>query len=68
MDGSVRQVQVSFADKLTLNLKLKASGPTGYFSPLLPQDETAIGNIPPAEAEQMYYAVLDTRDGRIALL
>ncbi|MDC7677449.1 M20/M25/M40 family metallo-hydrolase [Asticcacaulis machinosus] len=44
-DGVVRELTVSRADKLTLNLRLKTSGPTGHSSRPLPLDQTANGQL-----------------------
>lgn len=44
-DGRVREMQVSYADKLTLNLKLRTQGRTGHSSRPLPLDETANGQL-----------------------
>ena len=41
----VRRVAVSYADKLTVNLKLTVSGPTGHSSRPLPVDTTANGQL-----------------------
>lgn len=44
-DGRVRELHVSYADKLTLNLKIKTRGPTGHSSRPLPLTETANGQL-----------------------
>lgn len=44
-DGAVREMQVSYADKLTLNLKIKTNGPTGHSSRPMPIDGTANGQL-----------------------
>lgn len=44
-DGTVRQVNVSIADKQTLNLKLKAKGPAAHSSFPLPPMTTANGQL-----------------------
>lgn len=44
-DGRVREMQVSYADKLTLNLKIRTRGPTGHSSRPLPLTETANGQL-----------------------
>lgn len=44
-DGVVRQVNVSIADKQTLNLKLKAKGPAGHSSFPMPPMSTANGQL-----------------------
>lgn len=54
-DGVIRQIQVTCADKLTLNLKLKAIGPTGHSSRPLPLSETANGQLVTALARLNAY-------------
>ncbi|UFZ02751.1 M20/M25/M40 family metallo-hydrolase [Bradyrhizobium ontarionense] len=44
-DGRIQQLQISYADKLTLNLKLKAHGPTGHSSRPLPVMASANGQL-----------------------
>lgn len=44
-DGRVREMQVSYADKLTLNLRIRTRGPTGHSSRPLPLTETANGQL-----------------------
>lgn len=44
-DGKVRELQVTYADKLTLNLKIKTHGPTGHSSRPIPIDASANGQL-----------------------
>lgn len=44
-DNKVRQVNITVADKVTLNLKLKATGPSGHSSRPLPAAVTANGQL-----------------------
>jgi len=44
-DGRVRELQVTYADKLTLNLKISTTGPAGHSSRPLPVDATANGQL-----------------------
>lgn len=43
--GKVSEMQVTYADKQTLNLKIKTRGPTGHSSRPLPLTETANGQL-----------------------
>jgi len=54
-DGSVREMQVSYADKLTLNLKIKTDGPTGHSSRPLPINQSANGQLITALAKLQTY-------------
>ena len=55
-DGrTVTQFNVSYADKLTLNLKLTATGETGHSSRPLPLDQTANGQLIAALDRLMRY-------------
>ncbi|GGZ35307.1 M20/M25/M40 family metallo-hydrolase [Asticcacaulis endophyticus] len=51
----VREMQVSCADKLTLNLKIRTSGPTGHSSRPLPVSQTANGQLIEALARLSTY-------------
>ncbi|AZS21802.1 M20/M25/M40 family metallo-hydrolase [Caulobacter sp. FWC26] len=44
-DGKVRELQVTYADKLTLNLKIKTHGPTGHSSRPIPITSSANGQL-----------------------
>ncbi|MDB5820914.1 MAG: peptidase [Rhizobacter sp.] len=44
-DGTVRQVNVTTADKVTVPIRLKTTGPVGHASRPLPPGQTAIGQM-----------------------
>jgi acetylornithine deacetylase/succinyl-diaminopimelate desuccinylase-like protein len=54
-DGNVRELQISYADKLTLNLKIKAHGPTGHSSRPIPIVASANGQLVTALAKLQAY-------------
>jgi acetylornithine deacetylase/succinyl-diaminopimelate desuccinylase-like protein len=45
LDGKVHELQVTYADKLTLNLKIKTHGPTGHSSRPIPLTDSANGQL-----------------------
>lgn len=54
--GKVRQVGISYADKVSFSFKIKTKGPTGHSSRPLPIDQTAIGQIVTALGKLQHFS------------